>query len=99
KKAEEAHREFGWEASDKIAELDGALAYYVRAPQPPTPGAASATPVPDTIAWHDETAIIARLSDAITELQYVPSPRDENRFNRMIKFYKTPDHSVETMLD
>jgi hypothetical protein len=99
KKAEEAHREFGWEGSDKIAELDRALAYYARAPQPGTPGVASATLVPDTIAWHDETAIIARLNDAMTELQYFPSARDDNRFKRMIKLYKTPDHSVETILD
>jgi hypothetical protein len=94
KQAEEAHREFGWERSDKVAELDGALAYYQ---SDPTQG--STMPVPDTIAWHDETTIIARLNDELTELQYVPSPRDENRLNRMIKLYKTPDHAVETILD
>jgi hypothetical protein len=97
KDAEEAHREFGWEGSDKIAELDGALAYYELAPKPSTPG--SMTPVPDTIAWHDETAIMARLHGEVAELQYVPSPRDENRLNRMTKIYKTSDHSVETILD
>ena len=94
--AESEAREFSWAGTGKIEALEEALALY---PEGTDYGDTEA--VPDTLAWHDETAVIISLSENAQQifLEYTPSLRDENRVDRLRHRYATPEHQLETVLD
>jgi hypothetical protein len=92
KKAAEASQELGWRGPGKIEAIEDALAYFN------TGAAASSTP--ETIAWHDATSVIIPLTGLHDiEIEYIPSPRDENRAARFKHDYCTDCHKIETVLD
>lgn len=88
--------EFNWAGTGKIEQLEEALALYPEGTEYRDTNA-----VPDTLAWHDETAAIIPLNEGVEQifLEYTPSLRDENRVDRLRHRYATPEHELETILD
>jgi hypothetical protein len=93
--AAEAH-EFNWAGAGKIEAKEEALLLY---PEGTEEGNADA--VPDTLAWHDDTAVIIPLTESVQQIfvEYTPRLRDENRVDRLRHRYATSDHELETILD
>lgn len=89
--------EFDWAGAGRIEAVEEALAYYSATIN--TGGEKRRTP--STLAWHDHTAVIIRLSgnEQSIRIEYTPSLREENRVARLRHRYASSEHTLEATLD
>ncbi len=86
--------EFDWATPGKLEHLEEALAYYASAPK-------AADARPDILAWHDYSTVIIPIASDRQQLmiEYLPSPRDENRVERLTFRYGSTEHRLETIFE
>lgn len=92
-RAAEESRQFDWATETKVVALDGeAVGMH---------WTELASSRPDTIAWHEPTAVIIDLgSDAReVEIEYIPDVLADDRAARLRYRYAGQDHKLETVLD